>query len=541
MVMSNALNKKKGNGFPGNLFQQFRGSQVNRWLLAITAVILLASVSGAVVAFNLPAEIRESVNLVRYQHEGTFDYIAYLKPSQLYGPEPQEASDLPSNQKYPTQFITGIDMTFTYVTVEAIPAEVEVVAILENPDIWQKEITLASATTKTGNFVIEFPLDSSALNQLFDTIDEEIKISSSNRQVTIVASVLSQGNNFVQSLPLRLGRTLVEVDSNRNLTQSGATGEFDYTVYLEENSLYDTRTLKPPPSATSSAPLPARTARPGEPLFTNLTDKMDFVFSYKLKSDKPLSQVVEDVEIRAILENPGAWSKSFVLVPQTSQSGDFTASFTLDMNQRSETLQIIRSEAGISGTSHRLTITADVYTAAQTQFGPITEVFSHSISTPMGEGTLDWGGGLADSKPGSINTSQTVPNQFLGLPVGQARILFSILPVIFVPLFLYLLVVYARFKPAGLPEIESEARRARRKYKDLIIDVQELPATTVIERVISLNALDELITTAEELGKVVLHKAEKEKHTYCVVDTMTRYQYVSEPELPDKDKVDWSS
>lgn len=268
---------------------------------------------------------------------------------------------------------------------------------------------------------------------------------------------------------------------------------------------------------------------------------MDIVFSYKFKSDKPLSQIAEEVEIKAILENPGSWSKTFVLVPRTSQSGDFTVNFTLDMNQMSEVLKTIRSEAGVSATSHSLTVTADVYVTAQTEFGAIVEVFSQNMSTALGEGTLDWGQKLTIAEPGTIETSRMVPNQFLGLPVGQARILFAILIVIFVPLFLYLLIVYVRFKPAGLPEIESEALRAKRKYKDLIIDVQELPATTVIERVISLSALEELITTAEELGKVVLHKAEKEKHTYCVVDTMTRYQYVRELEPPDKDTVDWNS
>jgi hypothetical protein len=30
----------------------------------------------------------------------------------------------------------------------------------------------------------------------------------------------------------------------------------------------------------------------------------------------------------------------------------------------------------------------------------------------------------------------------------------------------------------------------------------------------------------------VLHKAEKDKHTYCVFDGATRYEYVSQPKKP---------
>ncbi len=517
------------------IIRQFRGSTINRWLLIITSVILFASISGAVIVFNFPVQIEESVKLVSYRHEGTFDYIAYLKPSYLFGPEPQESTALLPNPKYPTEFIERIDMTFIYLPAEEIAAEVEIKAILENPNIWQKEITLVSATTKTGGFAIEFPLNLSALNQLFDTIDEEIKITSSNRQVTIIASVLSEGDLFIQSLPIKLGQTLIEVDSDLTLTQSGATGGFDYIVYLKENTLYDTRTLKPPPSLTQPALSPPKTARPGEPLFSKLTDKMEITFSYSLKSDKPVSQVTEEVEIRAIIENPEMWSKPFVLVPQTNKSGDFAVTFTLDIDQMLEILQTIRSEAGVSASLHRLTVTADVYTVAQTEFGSIVEVFSQSMSTTLGEGTLEWTKELTSSKIGSIEESQLVPNPFLGIPVRQARAVFSTLTGLFLPLFLSLLVLYVKFRPAAPPEMESEALRVRKKYKDLIIDVQELPTTTVIERVISLNSLEELITTAEELGKVVLHKAEQDKHTYCVVDTMIRYQYVSELRPLDKD------
>jgi hypothetical protein len=524
-----------------NLIEQFRGSIINRWLLIVTAVVLLASISSAAVAFSFPTEIEESFELISYQHEGEFSYIAYLKPSYLFGPEPQEPPPLPPppTPKYPTEIIESIEMTFSYTPAEEISAEVEVKAILENPNLWQKEITLVPAATKTGDFTIVFPLDISELNQLFDTIDEEIKITSSNRQVTIVATVLTEGDVFIQSLPINLGQTVIEVDSNLQLTQAGATGEFDYSVHLKENTLFDTATLKSPPvipPSPSPPPPPLKTVGTGELLFSNLTDKMDITFSYSLKSDKPVSQVAEEVEIRAVVENPEMWSKTFILMPRTSQSGDFTVTVTLDINQMLEILQTIRSEAGVSAPSHNLTVTADVYTTAQTEFGPIVEVFSQTMSTTLGEGTLDWSEELISSKPGSIETSRMIPKKFLGLSVSAARILFPVLASIFLALSMGLLMLYVKYGPARLPKIEREALRAKKRYRDLIVDVKELPATVANEMVIALGSLDDLITTAEELGKVVLHKAETEKHTYCVVDATIIYQYVSGFLAPGREK-----
>lgn len=94
-----------------------------------------------------------------------------------------------------------------------------------------------------------------------------------------------------------------------------------------------------------------------------------------------------------------------------------------------------------------------------------------------------------------------------------------------------------RLKPAEIPAIEKEAQQARKKYRDLIVDVTEVPEVKAGETVISLSSLDDLITAAEELLKPVLHKSEKDKHTYCAIDGLTRYQYVSELEPPGGDKL----
>ena len=44
--------------------------------------------------------------------------------------------------------------------------------------------------------------------------------------------------------------------------------------------------------------------------------------------------------------------------------------------------------------------------------------------------------------------------------------------------------------------------------------------------VIPIGPVDELVTTADALFKPVLHHAEADKHTYCIIDGGVRYLYV---------------
>ena len=510
---------------------------MKRLFLIVIAVFLIASIFGVVTAFSLPSEIEEQMAQLNYEHEGKFDYIAYLKPSYLFGPEPEEPPPPPPNPKYPTEIIDSIDMSFTYITAAETSQQVEVKAVLENPGIWQKEITLAPEMTKTGGFTIDFPLDIDEINELFDTIDEEIKITTSVRNVTIIANVVSGSEVFTQSLPIILKKTLIEVDSNLSCTQSGATGEFGYIIYLKENSLFDTETLEPP-LVTPFTPPPPKTVRPGELLFSKLVDRMDVTFYYKFKSDKPVRELTNEITINAILENPGVWSKTLVLVPRTKKSGDFSIGFPLDVNYVLEMIEAIRSETGVPAESYNLTIKADVHTIAQTDFGPIDEVFSQTLSTALGKGTLEWNEELVASTPGSIETSVMIPNpnKYLGLSVSGVRNLSAAVAGIFFLLLLFSIMLYVKLKPAELSQIEREALRTRKKYGERMAEaMSQTPVED--EKTISIGSMEDLIKVADELGKPVIHQAPgtpEEAHAYYVFDGATRYQYLLAPDSKEQ-------
>jgi len=72
------------------------------------------------------------------------------------------------------------------------------------------------------------------------------------------------------------------------------------------------------------------------------------------------------------------------------------------------------------------------------------------------------------------------------------------------------------------------AARARKKYKQVMVDIEELPSVKPNEIVISLTSLDDLVRVADDLVKPVVHQAKEGRHIYCIIDSGIRYLYVVE-------------
>ena len=532
----------------------FQRVTTRRLFFILSLIALVAAIVGVYKAFTLPLKIEEDTTLVNYKHEARFDYLVYLKPSYLFGPEPEEPPPpppppppplSPPDLKYPTEIIDRFNLTFTYSfvpdkPVTGISEEVEVIAIVKRPDAEEKEITLVPKTSEKRDFTIDFTLD----------MTDEI----SGGDITINAYVYTTVETdtgpifeaFTQSLGMRSQGPLLEVDGELELTEPGYVGdlnyeqqgEFDYRVRLKSDSPFGAITLKPPPVPLPEPPAPpalpepppAKTIGPGEVIFSKLVDRMDATFDYTFKCDQPISELTEEVRIIATLENPEVWSKTFVLVPPTTKSESFSIGFPLDIDHFTEMLEAIRSETGVPAESYNLAIKADVHTIAQTDFGPIDEVFTQTLSTALGEGTLEWNEELVESKPGSITTSQMIPNpnKYVGLSVSGIRILSAIVMGSMVFLFLYFLRLYMKFKPAEVSKIDAEIRLVKRKYGERIV---EATSQTPIkgEKIISIGSMEDLIKVADELSKPVIHQAPgtpEEAHAYYVFDGATRYQYV---------------
>jgi len=521
---------------------------LRKLIIIFVGVLLLVSALGVQKAFTYPSQVEEEVVLLDYQHRGEFDYVAHLKGSYLNDDIPLEESpfsttqtaDIPespqSNPKYPLEHVETIDMSYTYSFVpdqeieKPTSTEIEITASIVKTGTGREDITLLPVTGLTVDFTGEELAEATSVVITADTYTTVIPVEGE-----------PFFESYSQTMTISPRGQLIEMSGLLSTSKRAAlgeysyeqTGEFDYSVQFKADSPFGAIELTPPSVSVPEPPqvLSSMTVKPGEPLFYKLFEDMDLTFSYQLESDSLLRQVSEDISLTAVLENPGVWRKEFPLVPYTSKAGDFVVSFSLsqeDLNYYNNVYKVIEREIGMSS-SHNLTILADVYVQAESDHGAIAERFSQTLSTTLEGDILTWKEGvLVQSQGGNIRTSRMIPNpgKVMGLPVGWARGLSILLTVMLLILLSYLVVLYIWYRPEEASPLEKEILRASKKHKDVIVDVKELPTSDASGSIIQLSSLDQLVKTADDLLKPVLHGIESGIHTYCVVDGSVRYQYV---------------
>ena len=526
--------------------------------LAGVSLLLLASLFGVWKAFTLPAKTEQPIAVANYEHAGQFDYLVYLEPNSLYGsmqPEEEEETEREAPPVFFRNIIDEAELAFSYRFESSEPMssvinEVAVTAIAENPGMWQKEITILEETHEGRELRVDFPLlpllDS--LERVVDDIEEEIGVSGSRTNFVIKAAVHTTAhtamgttieNDFnheitaiVQTYTLKLEGSLGHSDTGSKVGVGYTEqGWFEYEVYLKPNKLYEEDVLRseglPVSEPATGPPSTTQPVGPGLLYFRSIIDHITASFSYQFDCDEPVRNLVEEVEVMAILEDlGGTWSKTLTIVPETSKSGAFVVDFPVDLRQFTEVAGLLGNELNINTSPFDLTIKAEVHTTADTDSGQIDEAFTHSLITTLGGPTLSFTGGLSRTQPGTIMESRLAPVDsawvFRGLSLaGLGLAVFA---------FLFVLRNSRQAQALAISGMEEEALRAKRKHKGVIVDVGELPATGAGEVVIPIGSVDELVKTADALIKPVLHQAEADKHIYCVIDGAIRYRYISQPE-----------
>jgi hypothetical protein len=258
--------------------------------------------------------------------------------------------------------------------------------------------------------------------------------------------------------------------------------------------------------------------------FPRIISNIAASFSYQFFCDRPISEQSQEVEVSVLIENPGQWSRSLVVVPATNKVGSFTISFPIDIQYFETVIDAIEQEIGVRGSSYNIAIKADVHIVASTDMGPINEVYTQTLGVKLEGNTLTFGQELFGSKSGSI-----------GAPIpeasgeGSSRAPWVIGLVIALLALGYFGWSQNQLRVAPVSAGEAEAARARKKYRQMMVDIGELPVVKPTETVIPLNSLDDLVRIADDLVKPVLHQVEQGVHTYSIIDSGVRYVYVSKP------------
>ena len=150
---------------------------------------------------------------------------------------------------------------------------------------------------------------------------------------------------FTHTLTLTTSQSFLVIGNNLIQTQRDSVGIFSYSVALATNPLFGS-TIDSPALTGNTAPV---VLGPNDTIFTQLINSLDFTYIYGVTSDHTM-QPAETVTVDAILENPGLWSQTFVLVPATQENGNFTLSFPVDLTQYTNLLNNIKKETGVTTT-----------------------------------------------------------------------------------------------------------------------------------------------------------------------------------------------
>jgi hypothetical protein len=523
------------------VWKTFAGSRRVRIIcFALVGALLLASVLGLSLSGAAPMEETGA----SYQHAGQFDYSVYLNPSILYGDVTLGGGQ--QGQQVPMVFfrdiVRDVQLTFSYrfsssQSLTNVVNDVVVSIIAQNPGVWSKEIPQLEETYSGAAFKIEFPLDLDYLERVVDNIEADIGITSSAGNFIVRAAVHTTSetalgetieDDFTYELTAVLSAKKLELKGDLGSTNEAynegikctGTGRFDYEVTLLPNKLYDTTVLKSDVSATDTPSSPQVVLGPGLVYFPDIIDRIAGRFSYHLLCDRPVSEQSEEVQVTAIVQNPGQWSKELVVVPAASEVGSFIMSFPIDIEYYTTVIDAIGEETGTRGSSYTITIKASVHTSALTDVGAINDTYSQTLAVNLESNTLTFGKELSGSKSGSIDGAETSD-----APEAASRTPWIIGLVIALLALGYFGWSQAQLRVAPVSAGEAEAARARKKYRQMMVEVGELPEIKPSETVVPLNSVDDLMRIADDLAKPVLHQEAEGTHTYCVIDSGARYLY----------------
>jgi hypothetical protein len=533
--------------------------QYFKLVMYILAALALVSLCGLVFALTIPAQSESKITRLSYEHTGNFDYRAYLKPSYLLGPEPQPsttvspsptASPVPQSAlKYPVNMIERFNFVYDYIFTPEKPVK----------KITQQISAVASGTgvdkeTKTLELLPEMSLESTAVRaQFFLAVNNDFTGDITLNIYNYPIIQTEEGfifESFLQTLTLKKEGSVFTLD--RKDLQKKLSGRQGSLVYLQEGKVDYTVLFKngsvpgaievplpavpPPTPSLAPEPLPLKEVRPGDAIYTKLLNNIDASFHYQLKGGQAIKNLEEEATVTAVIEGVKAWSKTVVIVPATRQNGAFTLKFPIDLNQYSRLIENIRNETGAAADSYLITIRADVHVTGDTGYGRLDEVFSPALTTTLDKNILSWNEKMAQSKPGAVETIETVPNtgRYLGLSRGEIRELTLALFIIFLAAFLVLLFWSSKFRPVETPQLENERLKLQKKYGQRIAEASVIPQSDTESR-ISLNTMEDLIKIADELGKPIVHQPPSiadGPHSYLVYDSSATYRYALKS--PDK-------
>jgi len=206
-------------------------------LLAVFAGLSLASLAGIYSAHSTPVEEEKIAALATYRHLGRYDYVAELKPNEIYD---NRLTVGPGENLY-IKIVDNLSITFRYRfscdSPAAIVAEYAVNMYVESPGKWVKRLTAVpensvSSQGDEAEFSTELFVSVPWFEGLKGTIDTETGTSSTSYNLRVKPSIHTRAETDVGTVDESFTPELV-----MNFTYGGAGGSQIVMSGLESNSL----------------------------------------------------------------------------------------------------------------------------------------------------------------------------------------------------------------------------------------------------------------------------------------------------------------
>ena len=505
----------------------------------VTAVLLVGAIIGLQAGFSVPSEMEEETTHVAYDLKGSFTQTAL-------GPAPPERQD---PARYYRKIIDRVDVFYRYrflpdEPLRDIREELTITGLVDCADGWEKRIGLAQTSGSGEALAVRFRLDTAAIDRMVQTITEEVGGSSCSPLVTIEAAVHTLAEtdagpleeDFVQTAEVKLSSTSLAWDRDLEMSRIGygrgieyrQEGAFDYAIPLKPNSLYGEVMMQ------SEHP-PARPLEPVKsdpPYDADTVERIDVSFDFRFQSDPVVTDTVHEVLVTASVGESEGRNEGFVLVPEHTEVGNFSSEFSLNMPLYYAMLKAIERESGPLETPARLLVTALVRTTAESEHGPIEEVFTQDLVLDLGPEQIVWPETVEAESSGTLTETATVRNPDAGTAKAGALGAMGIALVAFG----FTAWNYRESRRRRLTAVEADTLEIRRKRReDLVVHVGRLPDIANWETMVELGSLAELLKASDGLLKPIMHCPEPEQDTYCIIDGPVRYVYISRAEkrVPD--------
>ena len=289
-------------------------------------------------------------------------------------------------------------------------------------------------------------------------------------------------------------------------------GEWDYTVFLKPNSIYETREL--------GADLTYYGA-----LVDGIKARLTYTFATDTTADtQGWYEVTAEVAAGDLLR------ESSLVTPRTpladGQRSDLTVQLELSIDRGAHRgrLEQMALERGVqAGPEPTVTYTAHIEASASTDTGTTIQVLEPTLIVPLTGETFTISGDRSQSEHGVIRRTEVEV-----LPGVEGRRRYTLVAAgiaALLPLFFALGTVA---RPPRENPLTREAQRLRRRYRKRIAvagtgNASRLPA----QESVALASMEDLARVSEELLKPIIYHAVNPGncHIFYIVDGRTRYEY----------------